>query len=372
VYTGAGALALVLLGLPGVQGLLGARGGEVVASLADSRFNERDAELLDRGYYEGLLETGRFTTQLWEAKMEMPKDWAPLTKSGLVRMTGGMMRYELIPSHRMTYHRAPLSTNRWGMRDRDYEQAKPANTYRIALLGASYEMGSGVADGKGFDALVEERLNREYAGNGYDRYEILNFAVGGYSVIQHVKLLEEKIAAFHPDAIFCTGHSGDEGRALLVLSQLVEDGVPLPPGLQDIRERAGIEPGMDASEYRRRLTPFGDDILRWGYEKIVNLSRRMGAVPVWVFVPRTDGIRRGEEPERLRKVAREAGFLILDLDGAYGDHDPRLIRLAPWDAHPNPQGHTLLADRLFEALRAHDEALGLDLDMRSVRVQHTH
>ncbi len=372
VYTGAGALALVLLGLPRVQGLMGARGGEVIASLQESRFNERDAELLDRGYYEGLLETGRFTTQLWEAKLEMPKDWAPLTQSGLVRNTGGMMRYELVPSHEMTYHRAPLSTNRWGMRDRDYEKAKPEETYRIALLGASYEMGSGVADSKGFEPLVEERLNRELAGAGYDRFEILNFAVGGYSVIQHVYLLESKIAEFQPDAIFCTGHSGDAGRALLVLSQLVEDGVPLPPGLEAIRERAGITPGMDATEYRRRLSPFGEDILRWGYERIVALSRQMGAVPVWVFVPRTDGIRRGEEPERLRKIAEEAGFLILDLDGAYGDEDPRLIRLAPWDAHPNPQGHSLLAEKLFEAIRAHDDSLGLNLKMRSVHMQQTH
>ena len=47
------------------------------------------------------------------------------------------------------------------MRDQDYERSPPPNTFRIALLGPSNVMGWGVGDGETFEALVEERLNRE-------------------------------------------------------------------------------------------------------------------------------------------------------------------------------------------------------------------
>jgi len=357
--TGLGAAALVVLGLPNVQRLIGGQSGTILASLQESRFNERDAELLDRGYYEGLLETSRFTTELWEAKLAMPSDWKALTESDLVRITGGIMRYELVPSNRTVYHRAETTTNQWGMRDRDYLQAKPPGTYRMALLGASYEMGSAVRDGESFEALVETRLNASSAGKPFERYEILNFAVGGYSVLQHMQLLDDKLGAFSPDMVLCTGHSGDTGRTLFLLAEMVQEGVPLPLFLDDLRQRSGIQPGMDFSEYRRLLAPFGDEILGWGYRQIVEKSRAMGATPLWAFVPRTDGIRRGEDPEQIRALAREAGFVVLDLEGAYLETDPRLLSVAPWDAHPNPRGHQLLADRLYQVLLESNQIPGM-------------
>ncbi|RMF62573.1 MAG: hypothetical protein D6746_03920 [Bacteroidetes bacterium] len=345
---------MLVLGQGWVQSGLG-DGGVVLASLQEERLNERDVEQLDRGYYEGLLERGRLTDALWTTQIEMPEDWLPLTESGRVNVTGGAMQYELVPSHHMVYHRAPVSTNRWGMRDQEYPLEKPPDTYRIALLGASYEMGSGVPDGKNFESLVEARLNEELGAEQGVRFEILNFAVGGYSVLQHVELLKHKVPAFQPDIVLCTGHSGDAGRALHMLMQWIEQGVPLPPALEDLRRRAGVERGMSREEYRRRLTlePFGRELLTWGYRQIVELTRAMGAVPLWVFVPRTDGIRRGEEVSFLVQTAREAGFQIINLDGAYGQVKRASIQLAPWEAHPNEQGHALLAQRLFEELVHH-------------------
>ena len=58
-----------------------------------------------------------------------------------------------------------MSINRWGMRDRDYEQTPAPDTYRIALTGPSFVMGSGVADNEVFEWLLEDRLNREHAGS---------------------------------------------------------------------------------------------------------------------------------------------------------------------------------------------------------------
>jgi len=360
-YTGAGAVALVLLGLPNVQGLLGARGGEVVASLQESRFNRLDEELLERGYYEGLLETNKFTSQLWEVVQKQPQDWIPIGDTKAARRTNKLLRYELEPSMQLVFHRAPMSTNRWGMRDRDYEKAKPANTYRIALLGKSYEMGGGAKDGETFEAVAEARLNAELAGKPYDRYEILNFAVGGYTLLDLVIVTREKVFDFEPDAVFYTAHSVEERILFNRLSRVIMEGKPLPPDLEALVKEAGVETGMSQAEARRMLAPYSDALIAWGYRAIVEACRERGVLPVWVFVPRTDdeGEAYQAERERLRRLAEEAGFVLLDLDGAYGDVDRRVIQLAPWDKHANAEGQKMLGDRLFEEIRRHASELGL-------------
>ena len=67
------------------------------------------------------------------------------------------------------------------MRDREYQKAKPANTYRIVLLGASNDMGTGVKDDQTYENLVEDTLNSRVPDARYSRYEILNLSVAADS-----------------------------------------------------------------------------------------------------------------------------------------------------------------------------------------------
>ncbi len=98
----------------------------------------------------------------------------------------------------------PLTVNRWGMRDRDTSLEKPPGTYRIALLGPSHVMGSGVADGETFADYLEERLNQSAGAASPVRYEVLNFGVAGYSMLEQLAMLEDRVFAFQPDAVFVT------------------------------------------------------------------------------------------------------------------------------------------------------------------------
>jgi hypothetical protein len=49
-------------------------------------------------------------------------------------------------------------------------------------------------------------------------------------------------------------------------------------------------------------------------------------------------------------LAREAGFQVVDLTGAYGGYTAPQLWIAENDGHPNALGNRLLADRLFETL----------------------
>ena len=108
----------------------------VVKVLSLNKLNRRDTELLERGYYEDLTDVTRYNTQLMELFAKEPADWQRQTRQPLVDVNDPYSN-ELIPSNQVRHRGVTLTTNRWGMRDRDYELAKPPDTYRIALIGAS-------------------------------------------------------------------------------------------------------------------------------------------------------------------------------------------------------------------------------------------
>ena len=121
----------------------------------------------------------RFNSQLWEIYTKRPSNWVQIRDTAAIRLTNDDLILELAPSTTIDFNGTQMTTNRWGMRDKDYEKIPPPNTYRIALTGPSFVMGYGVNDGEDFDSLLEERLNRENSGTPYAGYEILNFAVPG-------------------------------------------------------------------------------------------------------------------------------------------------------------------------------------------------
>ena len=358
------ALSVVLIGIPQVHNQFGEETGTFVASLQETRLNDRDQAMEERGYYEGLMDNRSYTSQLsWSQQNKSPKDWKPIMETDLVRSGEGVIVYELVPSLDREFKEVPFRTNKWGMRDKEYSKEKDPNTLRIALLGASYEQGAGVEMHQTFEAVLEDTLNGKLAGTTFEKFEILNFATGGYSPVQNVHVAAEKMAAFQPDVVLYAMYSTEERRMFMQLENIVQQKRSLPyPFLTNLIEQVGASPDMEKSEIRARLKKHDQDLLQWSFEEIARTSDSLGAIPVALLIPTTREID-GIDPEWggiLTKITEYAGFHVLNLEGAYNGFEEEQVALAPWDQHPSVLGHQLIAKKLYEAIIAHPDLFQLN------------
>jgi D-alanyl-lipoteichoic acid acyltransferase DltB (MBOAT superfamily) len=352
---------------------------DTVASLQRSTLNTRDAALQHRGYYEKLDNESRMSAELWNTQARQPANWA---NNEAYRARDDFMLGDLRPDAHVVFKGQPLTTNRWGMRDRDRLLAKPEGTYRIALVGPSHAMGAGVADGETFARFLEERLNRSATPETHIRYEVLNFAVPDYSLLQQLAILEERVVMFRPDAVFTTNHRGINRSAIEHLTQVIVSGVTIPYPDLDARIRrlgvntpanggfpvpfenvrallgaVGIKTRMLESEAASRLRPAVDSLVRWTLERMATVTRQHGAVPV--FVALDNVVEPSASEVRALRDADAAGFLVFNLFDLWQNREKSALRVAEWDNHPNAAGHQLIADRLFELMRQHRSELRL-------------
>ena len=274
---------------------------------------------------------------------------ATLGRDDPVVRTDSFLRLELKPNVQVNYHGEVFTTNRWGMRDRDYSQAKPPGTCRIALLGASTPMGRGVSDDETFEAVLERRLNDELRDPDCDRFEILNFSVRSYNPLQQMVVLQAKALAFDIDTVLYVAHSDDLVNSARLLANRAVAGSPLPYAeLDELVAQAKVGPELGLREAERRTRPLGPELVEFAYRKMVEIARANGVEPVYAFVPRLGG---EQGVAQLVELARDTGFTVYDFADVYGPRGEGWLdlRLEPKDHHPNAKGHRLLADAFFES-----------------------
>jgi hypothetical protein len=373
-------LGLLVIGDTPLYGPYSPQLATTVVSLQRSTLNAHDKALQHRGYYEKLDNESRMSADLWNIWGRQPAHWGV---NEAYRVRDDFMLGELRPDAHIVFKDQPLTTNRWGMRDRDRELAKPEGTYRIAVLGPSHVMGAGVTDSETFAHFLEERLNRSAAPEINIRYEVLNFGVSDYSLLQQLAMLEERAVMFQPDAVFITNAQGLKKRVTIHMVEAIVKRIAIPyPNLDALAHRLGVNalanPGfpvpfenvravlgavgiktrMLGREAASRLRPAADSLVQLTLERMAAVTREHGAVPVFVALNNVMDPLAGEV--RVLQDADAAGFLVFNLLDLWQNRDKPALRIAEWDNHPNAAGHRLIADRLFELMKQHRSELRLE------------
>jgi hypothetical protein len=362
-----------------------------VASLRGSTLNRHDQALRHKGYYEKLDNVDRVGAPVLDAFAARPADIVGLPATAAWRDRNDLLLGDLRPSMHVSFYRRPLTSNAYGMRDREYALAKPADTWRAAVLGPSHVMGAGVADGETFEARLEERMNGERPAARYARYELLNFGVPAYSLLQEALMLEDRALQFHPDVVIATLYRHVDRTAVEHLATALQRGVPVADdSVRALLARVGLDPARASGEadgvpvpgqlLRRGLGALGvhtrvpwreqqvvlqrhaTEINAYALRRIARDARAVGARPLLLLLDQPEPEATWPDVGPLLDEARRAGFLMLDLRDVYDGHDLATLRVFEWDGHPNAAATRLIAERLFQELRRYGATLRLAPD----------
>jgi len=305
---------------------------------------------------------------------------------GIIRLAQERRRiYELIPNTKVVLQNwlggglhTPLELNAEGFRDRDYAKPKPPGVRRIVGVGDSYMFGWGVATGKDYLAVLEERLAAEVPGV---RWEVLNMAVPGYNTAMEVETLKARGLAYEPDVVvvgFCWNDIDLPNFVRAPAEYLSLHRLFLADFVRGRLARAelitaprGAEDGVFESDTARVPDAYRD-LVGWGgfeaaLDELAALAREHGfQVMFLAFEP--DGVGGPVRSERRRRGLAEAakrGFTVADVGALQAEWMRRrgipqyygsTLTLSGVDEHPSVLSHWLAADLLLQELRAGDPA----------------
>ena len=96
-----------------------------------------------------------------------------------------------------------VKNNKYGFRERNFENPKPSGTYRVMVLGDSLTWGAGLDVEERYTAIAERLLRQTFPEK---TFELLNFGIPGGPTTQENLILQKFKRAVNPDLIvvgFC-------------------------------------------------------------------------------------------------------------------------------------------------------------------------
>jgi lysophospholipase L1-like esterase len=290
------------------------------------------------------------------------------------------------PKYRRTGPFRPnASVNIWGItyainsdgfRDYDrYSRKKPPGVFRIMAVGDSYTFGMGVELEDTYPKKLEKLLNERRPSPLY-RYEVINAGFPAANAAMEVDFVKEYGMTYNPDLVLIG----------FVLNDLEEPwGTKRPPCLP-IPE--GARQWLDMNSYLylvlenrcttilrpNDVTPewqFDAATQEWQFDessqgwqdwaRVVEyngqVAREAGPKTLVAIFPQQVGLNHYHYTTAHRQVKdtfERAGVPVVDLLPGYQDyaraHGVDSFAVLPFDTHPNPTGHQIAAEIIYQAL----------------------
>ncbi len=323
------------------------------------------------GYYEGLIGTSDPAAgALEQSLVGQPTDWVHFADSGVSQLvTHDVVQFILSPNVSRSLFGKDFTTNSFRMRDRPATIEKPADTVRVALLGASMDMGWGVATNDTYENRLEDWLNEQAKARGDNRrFEILNFAVAAYSPTQRLATYRRTVRKFKPDFVIYATTLLDPRLTEIHLSDALSNNADLAgfDYLTSVVAEAGYDPAhlnrdprgkwIEKSKFKVWLEPKRDEINRIALSELAKDCQADGVQLASVIIPRAgrNDLKhlRQEGVEMQLASAKSVGVTTWDLTDSFDQEDPSKLAVAVWDDHPNTRGHELIFQDLVRHLMA--------------------
>ena len=310
---------------------MGRLADRVLSKLRVTNFKAEDLETLDAGYYEGLRKEGAVDPSL--------------------RFRDDFLEYDYKPNLHLSVAGLGRTTNSFGMYDREYAVEKPSHTWRIALLGDSMALGP---FGHNYESLLENRLNEAQLNPGIQKFEVLNFAVGGYRITQIMETMIDKAAPFRPDVymVAITG-VGVSHRWSFHIGHLLQRKIDLKYDfLRKVIADAHVQPSDSLEAMDRKLAPFTSAVFGWCLEQMKEEASKQGARMVILLIPEpvpSDLIY--PQFNSARPIIEKLGVPLIDLLDTYAMSKNLIeLRVSRDDVHANARGHEMVFENLYRKI----------------------
>ena len=301
------------------------------AKIRRAHFKGEDLEALDAGYYEGLRKQGSVDPSL--------------------HFRDDFLEYDYKPNLRLKESGLGRTTNSFGMYDQEYCMEKPPHVWRIALLGDSMALGP---FGQNYESLLEKQLNQTHPNPDVQKFEVLNFAVGGYRITQIMEAMSENAARFHPDVYFVAITSvGVSHRWSYHIGHLLQRKIDLKYDfLRQVVAEAHVQPTDSMETIDRKLTPYTPEVFKWCLEQMKEQASKEGSKLVVLFIPEpiAPEVLTAQFAEA-RAITQQLGLPVIDLLDTFRAYQNLLdFRVSRDDLHFNARGHELVYEKLYHAI----------------------
>jgi lysophospholipase L1-like esterase len=258
-------------------------------------------------------------------------------------------------------------TNAATLRGPDYTELPAPGVFRIAVAGDSVTAGSGVDEEDTYSAALERRLNED---EGPRQFQVLNMGLGGLNaqwvinrMIRASRFYRFQLAVYGwtPNDIEGKHYEEVEGREDWVAHWATVLRYQSHPSYL-VRVLWPRILSMRTGSLREKASR--DQEMRWNYlENPAAWADFAAALDRFASFTRERGIcghvfihsRRAELQdvhERVALAALARGLTVSRSMPAFAGRRPEEFRLSPFDAHPNVEGHALLAKALLDGLRS--------------------
>ena len=252
-------------------------------------------------------------------------------------------RLRLVPGITSSYLGKEVRINSEGLRNPEVPKAKPADVYRILVIGDSIPFGWGVGQGKCFPRLLGQELKSR--GPVSDKsIEVVNGAIPGYGLLEEIKFLEEHGARYQPDLILLMlipndvpQHPQPDPPPLFVPTAL--RGVRVLRLLETLWVRLAHDQPQVPDDPSAALDPQGLKDVCVGLELFQKEARKLNA-PVVLL----DSLCA----EPVTSKCSELGISRIPLK--FKPADVRVYAASLTDMHPNEEGHARIAERILRKL----------------------
>ncbi len=255
--------------------------------------------------------------------------------------------YEFKPEIDSYFKLADFRTNSRGLRDKEYSLEKPANTFRVAVIGGSFTVPAGVEIDEAFHSILENRLNKE---NPDLNYEFINFGVSGYRINNKIATLEHKALKYNPDLILFildgSQFTEDEEKEFKPKSQKNQFFQSFTYKLisknklftQDNKDQEFLD------EHKTGLDQFNLEL-----QKLSNISQK-NKVPICVVVLDHD-YSHYEMSKEIKRLVENNNLYYSNTIPSFQDIDISELTIYKIDIHPNSKANQIFADSIYRDLK---------------------